>query len=113
MSVENLLIQGDSDYFYAPFYIPYFLVALGLLYILIVFISFARVRYNWLGKILVGISIFTYLLVGAYMMGSGYYSDGYNSDIYIFSGFGFLELNLLAYPYIFLALAVGLGKKGK
>lgn len=111
MSIENMLILGDSEYFYEPFYIPYFLVALGILYILIVFISFAKVKYNWIGKTLMGLSILTYLLVGAYMMGSGYYSDGYNSNLYIFSGFGFLELNLLAYPYIFLALAAGLGKK--
>ncbi|MCE4048768.1 MULTISPECIES: hypothetical protein [Bacillaceae] len=30
MSVENRLIQGESEFFYEPFYIPYFLVALGL-----------------------------------------------------------------------------------
>lgn len=57
------------------------------------------------------ISIIVYLLVGIYMVGGGYFQDGHSTDQLIFSNYGFLELNLLTYPYIFLALATTIGKK--
>ncbi len=47
------------------------------------------------------------------MTGKGYYLDGHTPEMLVFGGFGFLELALLTYPYIFLTLAVALGEKGE
>ncbi|RZI50500.1 hypothetical protein EW027_15175 [Aeribacillus pallidus] len=57
------------------------------------------------------ISIVIYLLVGAYMVGTGYYIDEEAPDALVFHKFGFLELIILSYAYIFLGLAVGFGKR--
>ncbi|MEY9869072.1 putative membrane protein [Peribacillus sp. B2I2] len=108
-----MIIESMSDYFYEPFYIPILLVLLGILYLGILVYSFTEVKFNIIGYGLIGISIITYLLVGLYMTGKGYYLDGHAPEILVFGSFGFLELTLLTYPYIFLALAVVLGKKGE
>ncbi|MEF2093303.1 hypothetical protein V3595_01330 [Bacillus sp. CFBP9009] len=108
-----MLIESMSDYFYEPFYIPILLLLLGLLYLGVLVYSFTINKFNFIGYGLIGISIITYLLVGLYMTGKGYYSDGHAPDLFLFGSMGFLELTLLTYPYIFLTLAVVLGKKGE
>jgi len=50
-------------------------------------------------------------LVGVYMVGKGDYIDEKAPDSLIFHKFGFLELIILSYAYIFLGLAVGFGKR--
>lgn len=45
------------------------------------------------------------------MAGSGYYADEHATRL--FGQFGFLELILLSYAYIFIGLSVVLGKKGE
>ncbi|MGE7758552.1 hypothetical protein [Peribacillus sp. NPDC097895] len=108
-----MLIKSMSDYFYEPFYIPILLLLLGILYLGALVYSFTKIKFNNIGYFLFGISIITYLLVGLYMTGKGYYSDGHAPDMFLFGSMGFLELNLLTYPYISLTLAVALGKKGE
>ncbi|WP_057913839.1 hypothetical protein [Peribacillus muralis] len=108
-----MLIESMSDYLYEPFYIPILLLLLGILYIGILIYSFTNVTFTIIGYGLMGISILTYLLVGLYMTGKGYYLDGHAPDILVFGSMGFLELTILTYPYIFLTLAVVLGKKGE
>ncbi|WP_336866131.1 hypothetical protein [Peribacillus frigoritolerans] len=108
-----MLIESMSDFFYEPVYIPILVLLLGLLYLGILVNSFTKIKLNITGYFLMGISITTYLLVGLYMTGKGYYLDGHAPEMLVFGGFGFLELTLLTYPYIFLTLAVALGKKGE
>ena len=108
-----MLTESMSVYLYEPFYISILLLLLGIVYIGILVYSFTKVTFTILGYGLMGISIITYLLVGLYMTGKGYYLDGHAPDILVFGSMGFLELTLLTYPYIFLTLAVVLGKKGE
>lgn len=97
--------------FYYPTYIAIFLFLLGLIYIPLFFYTIYRFKFNVIGFLLTGLSITSYLLVGAYMVGSGYYADEHVSRL--FDKFGFLELILLSYPYIFIGLSVVLGKKSE
>ncbi|AOH56420.1 hypothetical protein ABE28_018795 [Peribacillus muralis] len=108
-----MLIESMSDYLYEPFYIPILLLLLGILYIGILIYSFTNVTFTFVGYGLMGISILTYLLVGLYMTGKGYYLDKHAPDLLVFGSIGFLELTILTYPYMFLTLAVVLGKKGE
>ncbi|WP_285767250.1 hypothetical protein [Peribacillus sp. SI8-4] len=88
-----MLIESMSDYLYEPFYIP-ILLLLGLLYIGILVYSFTEVTFTIIGYGLMGISILTYLLVGLYMTGKGYYLDGHSPDILVFGSIGCLELTV-------------------
>ncbi|ADU28880.1 hypothetical protein [Evansella cellulosilytica] len=99
---------------YDPLYIFFFTVLIGIIYLVVLFYTIYKTKFNVIGNILVGISIISYLLVGMYMIGAGYYADaGYYEDGYtgMLLGIGFLELILLTYPYIFITLALLLGKK--
>lgn len=106
-----MIVNSESDYFYEPSYIVVLCVVLGILYILVLAYSIAKVKFNTIGYLLLGSSIVTYLLLGYYEVGFGYYSDGNAPEVTIFYGIGFLELILLSYPYVLLSLAVSLGKK--
>lgn len=96
---------------FEPIYIFFFLLSLGLIYILIFLYAVFKFKLNAVGLILIGLSVGSYLLLGTYMVGVGYYADGQSSGLLF--GYGFLELTLLSYPYIFLALSVLLGKKSE
>jgi len=45
------------------------------------------------------------------MAGAGYYMDEHPDYNLVFIGYGFPDLILLAFPYIFLSLAASLGEK--
>ncbi|WP_078553096.1 hypothetical protein [Bacillus alkalicellulosilyticus] len=104
-------LDSSSVYFYDPIYIFFLLLFLGLIYIPLLGISFFKVKLSIIGIGLQCLSIIIYLLVGIYMVQRGYYQDGHATDQLIYSSYGFLELILLTYPYIFLALATTIGKK--
>lgn len=94
---------------YDPLSIFFFLLFLGILYIPIFLIAFAQTRLNALGILLAFVSAGCYIFIAFYTAGAGIYADE-EADGMLF-GIGFLELTLLAYPYIFIILAVLLGKK--
>ena len=74
----------------------------------------SKFKLNFIGWSLVILSIVSYLIVGIYMVGGGYYADsGYAKDGYssLLFNYGLPELILLSYPYIFVGLAILLGKK--
>ena len=96
---------------YEPYYISIFLVLLGLGYWMIIALVVSKFRFTIFGKLFLAISIVIYLLVGVYMVGKGDYIDEKAPDSLIFHKFGFLELIILSYAYIFLGLAVGFGKR--
>jgi hypothetical protein len=96
---------------YEPYYISIFLVLLGLGYWMIIALVVSKFRFTIFGKLFLAISIVIYLLVGVYMVGKGDYIDEKAQDSLIFHKFGFLELIILSYAYIFLGLAVGFGKR--
>ncbi|WP_157727831.1 hypothetical protein [Aeribacillus pallidus] len=96
---------------YEPYYISIFLVLLGLGYWVIIALVVSKFRFTIFGKLFLAISIVIYLLVGVYMVGKGDYIDEKAPDSLIFHKFGFLELIILSYAYIFLGLAVGFGKR--
>ncbi|PPA69372.1 hypothetical protein [Jeotgalibacillus proteolyticus] len=101
---------------YQPMYLFFYLLVLGLLYIPVFAGAFMRFKFTFIGIILAAISLAGYVIVALYMTGAGYYSDGgYHEDGYssVLFNLGLMELILLAYPYIFLGLAVILGKKGE
>ncbi|MFD9625385.1 hypothetical protein [Peribacillus muralis] len=108
-----MLSESISVYLYEPYYISILLLLLGIIYIGILIYSFSELTFTIIGYVLVGISLIAYLLVGLYMTGKEYYLDGHAPDILVFGSMGFLELTILTYPYIFLTLAVVLGKKGE
>ncbi|TRZ36852.1 hypothetical protein CEQ21_15195 [Niallia circulans] len=100
-----------SDYFYEPFYVVVLLLLLGLLYFPLFLYCAVNIKFNIIGYCLLAISIITYLLVGIYMVGTGYYYDTDPREGHIIREYGFLELILLTYPYIFLSLACCIGQK--
>ncbi|MCM3216375.1 hypothetical protein ABER75_00285 [Niallia taxi] len=100
-----------SDYFYEPFYVAVLLLLSGLLYFLLFLYCAVNVKFTKIGYCLLAISLITYLLVGIYMVGNGYYYDTDPREGHIFRSMGFLELILLTYPYIFLTLACCIGQK--
>lgn len=100
-----------SDYFYEPFYLAVLLLLSGLIYFLLFLYCAVFIKFNVLGLCLLAISFNTYLLVGIYMVGSGYYYDTDPREGHIFRSMGFLELILLTYPYIYLTLACCIGRK--
>jgi hypothetical membrane protein len=96
---------------YEPDYIFLLLIFLGIIYLIYLALVISKVKLDTLTTSTLAISFLTYLLVGFYMIGKGYYVDG-NAPI-VFHDLGFLELILLTYPYVFLALAASLGEKRK
>lgn len=96
---------------YEPTYISILLILLGLGYLFLIGLAISKYQFKISGKIFLVISIVIYLLVGAYMVGTGYYIDEEAPDALVFHKFGFLELIILSYAYIFLGLAVGFGKR--
>jgi hypothetical protein len=96
---------------FEPLYIFGFLLILGLIYVPVFLYTLFKFKLNIIGLIFIVISLGSYLLLGTYMVGVGYYSDEPSTNL-IF-GIGFLELTLLSYPYIFITLSVLLGKKGE
>jgi hypothetical membrane protein len=101
---------GDLVAVFEPLYIFYFLILVGLLYLPVCFYTIYKFRFNAVGILLVILSIVSYLLIGKYMVDSGYYADEHSSTLF---GLGFLELTLLSYPYIFIVLSILIGKKGE
>lgn len=95
---------------FEPLYIFYFLLLLGLIYVPVVLYTILKFKFSLLGLLFVILSVGSYLLLGKYMVDSGYYADERSSTLF---GLGFLELTLLSYPYIFIGLSVLLGKKGE
>lgn len=94
---------------FEPLYIFFFFIVVGFIYIPVVFYIVSNYKFNWMGLILVFMSIASYLFIGKYMMDAGTFADEQRSTLF---GIGFLELTLLSYPYIFLLLSVSIGKKG-
>ncbi|WP_270181323.1 hypothetical protein [Alkalihalobacillus sp. CinArs1] len=95
---------------YEPMYIPILLLLLGIGYLVVLSTVVMKYRFALSGKILISISVMIYLLVGMYMIGGGYYTDGHNEGPMLF-GIGFLEMIILSFAYIFIGLAVGIGKR--
>lgn len=107
--IKLLIKRGALVGVYEPLYIFFFLIFLAFIYIPVTGYTIYKFKFNVIGLLFVSLSIISYLLIGKYMIDSGYYADG-NSSLF---GYGFLELTLLAYPYIFIGLSVLLGKKGE
>ncbi|MCM3029783.1 MULTISPECIES: hypothetical protein [unclassified Niallia] len=102
---------SESDYLYEPLYVCVLLLLLGLIFFGILLYCVLNIKFHILGYVLLTISFVTYLLVGIYMVGKGYYYDTDPREGHIFREYGFLELILLTYPYIFLTLACCIGQK--
>lgn len=96
---------------FEPLYIFGFLLILGLIYVPVLLYTLFKFKLNIIGLFFTILSIGSYLLLGTYMVGAGYYSD--EQPTAMLFGYGFLELTILTYPYIFVVLAVLLGKKGE
>ncbi|WKA56558.1 hypothetical protein [Planococcus shixiaomingii] len=97
--------MGDFE----PLYIGAFLFILGLIYVPVILYTLFRYKLTGIGVLFILLSIGSYLLLGNYMVGVGYYLD--ENPTVGSSGYGFSELTLLTYPYIFMTLSVLLGKK--
>ncbi|WP_243290434.1 hypothetical protein [Bacillus sp. FJAT-47783] len=105
------MVDNANLFIFEPNYIFVLLILLGIVYIVYFVISAVKLKLDFLTISTLGLSLLTYLLVGYYMVDSGLFVDRYAPENLVFNGYGFLELILLAFPYIFLALAVGLGNK--
>ncbi|WOD63587.1 hypothetical protein NQZ71_04340 [Niallia taxi] len=105
------LTNSLSDYAYEPEIVVILLLSAGLFFLFILLYCLLNLKFNIIGFILLGLSIIIYLLVGIYMVGKGYYYDTDPREGHIFNNYGFLELILLTYPYIFLTLACCIGQK--
>jgi len=71
---------------YEPLYIFFFLILLGLIYILVTIYTICKFKSNAIGLLLVIISISSYLLIGKYMFDAGNYAEEHPSLF----GLGFL-----------------------
>jgi len=101
---------------YQPLYLFIYLFLLGIIYIPVFMYTVKKYKLHFIGIMLAVLSFVSYLIVGIYMVGGGYYADGgYAKDGYssLLFTYGLPELILLSYPYIFIGLAVLLGKKGE
>lgn len=98
---------------YEPPYIPLLLVFLGIAYFFFFSIIIYKFKLDLLTVSILALSFLTYLLVGVYMTGKGYYLDGHAPDNLIFRRIGFMELILVLVPYVFLSLTAGIGEKKK
>lgn len=105
---ESIKREEEKVDVFEPLYIFYFLLLLGLIYIPTVLYALLKFKFTIIGLLFIVLSVGSYLLIGKYMVDSGYYADEQSSILF---GIGFLELTLLSYPYIFIGLAVLLGKK--
>ncbi|MEM5009433.1 hypothetical protein WKH57_01800 [Niallia taxi] len=106
-----MFFESTNEYLFEPFYIFPLLILMGLVFFAILIYCFIKFKFNKIGFVFLIISCITYLLVGIYMLGKGYYLDGNEGDITVFRSYGLVELTLLVYPYIFLTLACSIGKK--
>ncbi|RTQ86035.1 hypothetical protein [Lysinibacillus telephonicus] len=93
--------------FFAPMYVFFFFILVGLIFIPVFFYVIYNFKLNLIGLSFVLLSIVSYLFIGKYMMDAGSFADEHLSTL----GIGFFELTLLSYPYIFIGLSVLLGKK--
>ncbi|MFF2754871.1 hypothetical protein ACFVR1_14110 [Psychrobacillus sp. NPDC058041] len=95
---------------YDPIYIFLLFVVVALIFIgLFLHIIFAY-KFNVIGYFFIICATGIFLLIVKYMFDSGIYADEQSS---LLLGIGFLELTLLAFPYIFLVLALQIGRKQK
>lgn len=101
--------EEDKVEVFEPLYIFFYLLLVGFIYVPILLYTIFKFKFNLIGWLFIALSAGSYLLLGKYMVDSGYYSDEEPTELLF--GLGFLELTLLAYPYIFMVLAVLLGKK--
>ncbi len=95
--------------YYEPNSITILVCLLGIYFIVFWALCLGLLKFDVIGKILMGISMLLYLYVGYYTVASGYYADSRSLDI--FAPIGYLELIILAYPYIFLTLACKFSKR--
>lgn len=105
------MFNSSNQAIFEPGYIFLLLIALRVLYIVYLILVISRVKLDVITIPALSISVFTYLLTGFYMAGTGYYLDEPTPKNLVFEGLGFPELTLLAFPYIFLSLAASLGEK--
>lgn len=107
------MFHSSNQAIFEPNYITLLLIFLGIVYLIYFALTIAKFKLDVLTISTLAISFLTYLLVGFYMAGTGFYIDEETPDNLVFEKYGFPDLILLAFPYIFLALAVGLGEKRK
>lgn len=97
---------------FEPDYIAILLILLGIIYMGLLTLILAKYKFSIIGWCLLTLSIAIYLLVGVYMYGQGVYYDKYPMDKILIQT-NFPNLFILSYAYIFIGLAVILGKKEK
>ena len=107
------MFSSSNQAIFDPGYIFLLLIILGILYLFYFAIILGTIILNALTISTLTISFIAYLLVGFYMAGAGYYMDEYPEYNLVFNGYGFPDLILLAFPYIFLSLAARLGEKNE
>ncbi len=95
--------------YFEPNSIFVLLLFLGLFYLATFTICLVTIKFDVLGKLFLVVSLLLYLYVGYYMTAASYYADDKSLDI--FSSYGYLELIILVYPYIFLSIACRFGEK--
>lgn len=105
------MFNSSNQAIYEPGYISLLLLLLGIGYLIYLGLTIARIKLDRLTISTLAISVLTYLLVGFYMAGSGFYIDEETPNNLVFKKYGFPDLILLAFPYIFLSLAASLGEK--
>ena len=105
------MFDSTNQAIYEPDYISLLLLLLGIVYVIYFGITIVKIKLDTLAISTLAISLLTYLLVGFYMAGFGFYIDEETPNNLVFEKYGFPDLILLAFPYIFLSLAASLGEK--
>ncbi|MFE4704917.1 hypothetical protein [Peribacillus simplex] len=105
------MFSSSNQAIFDPGYIFLLLIILGIVYLVYFALIVVTIKLNALIISTLTISFITYLIVGFYMAGTSYYMDEHPDYNLVFIGYGFPDLILLAFPYIFLSLAASLGEK--
>lgn len=105
------MLDNTSDVLYLPEYLTIYMLLLILIYISLLIYFFNKFKFNRLGITLILISLFTFGMVAIYTLANGYFVDANPEHMRAVPNIGFMEIIFLPYPYIFLILAVTLGRK--
>ena len=105
------MFDNTNQAVYEPGYIFVLLILLGIIYLIYFGLVIAKFTLNILTISTLALSVITYLIVGLYMAGTGFFIDEQTPNNLVFESYGLPDLILLAFPYIFLSLAASLGEK--
>lgn len=86
------MFKNNHELFYAPEYLTYYFVFLSVIFLVILTYYAAKYRFYLLGKIMLFLSVFTFVIVFFYTLMTLYYLDEHPEFYGTLPVTGFVEL---------------------